>query len=309
MKNNLFIFLLINIFMVGNLTAQNRNNRFAFTAKYNFNDNLTPLDGFSLFNKDNFSEVTEGGEVSLFRNINKFVNIGIPLRMGKAEVRESGIPDEFSRRLNISLDLVTQIGYFPGDYLVSPYIMGGVGYQLETPSRDNANNIAFPVGAGISIRLHQNVYLQAQTEYRFTTGENREQIIYGVGLMFPLSRKVDEGNKDNDGDGIKNKDDHCPDEPGKIRRNGCPDRDRDRIADKDDDCPDVKGLAKFNGCPDTDEDGVMDKEDECPEEPGTIESKGCPVIDGDKDGVPDEIDKCPTEAGPASNEGCPVPVD
>ncbi len=306
MKNKSLFFLIISTLLIGNLSAQNRNNRYAFTAKYNFIDNLTPLDGFSLFDKDNFSATTEGGEISLVRNINKFVNIGIPLRMGKAEVRREGIPDEFSRRLNISLDLVAQIGYFYKDYIVSPYIMGGVGYQLETPSSNNAHSIAFPVGAGLNIRLHPNVYLQAQTEYRFVSSENRDQIVYGVGLMFPLSRKKDEGNKDNDGDGIKNKDDECPEEPGKAKRNGCPDSDRDRIADKDDDCPDVKGLAKFGGCPDTDNDGVMDKEDECPDEVGTIELKGCPVQDADGDGVPDGEDECPAEAGTLANNGCPA---
>jgi outer membrane protein OmpA-like peptidoglycan-associated protein len=66
--------------------------------------------------------------------------------------------------------------------------------------------------------------------------------------------------RDRDGDGIRDKDDACPDVPGVAsddpKLNGCPvesDRDGDGILDKDDACPDVKGIPdpdpKKNGCP------------------------------------------------------------
>jgi hypothetical protein len=74
---------------------------------------------------------------------------------------------------------------------------------------------------------------------------------------------------DRDKDGVYDKDDACPDEPG-IRssdpeKNGCPppppDRDGDGILDKDDACPDLRGVRSDdptqNGCPpDTDGDGI-----------------------------------------------------
>jgi OOP family OmpA-OmpF porin len=101
---------------------------------------------------------------------------------------------------------------------------------------------------------------------------------------------------DRDHDGIADKDDACPDEPGvpsdDPAKNGCPppppDRDGDGIPDKDDACPDVKGVAntdpRENGCPpDTDGDGIRDDVDACPNE------KGPPDTDPQKNGCPKAV--------------------
>ena len=119
-----------------------------------------------------------------------------------------------------------------------------------------------------------------------------------VGLGFNL------GGKDTDGDGVKDKDDLCPEVAGLEQFNGCPDSDGDGIQDSEDACPNDAGLAQFNGCPDTDGDGFPDKEDLCPEVAGLEQFNGCPDSDGD--GVMDSKDSCPNEAGPAENGGCPI---
>jgi OmpA-OmpF porin, OOP family len=108
---------------------------------------------------------------------------------------------------------------------------------------------------------------------------------------------------DRDGDGLKNKRDHCPDEAGPLSLFGCPDRDGDGVPDKDDVCPDDPGLIVFQGCPDRDGDGVPDLHDECPDVRGLAERKGCPDRDGD--GVVDDLDQCPDEAGSEQTFGCP----
>ena len=59
-------------------------------------------------------------------------------------------------------------------------------------------------------------------------------------------------------------------------RFGNTDRDKDGIKDKEDACPDVPGLAQFQGCPDTDGDGIADKDDNCPEVVIPVENNGCP---------------------------------
>jgi len=86
--------------------------------------------------------------------------------------------------------------------------------------------------------------------------------------------------KDHDQDGVPNKDDQCPEQPGPIENNGCPwpDTDGDGIIDKDDACPAVAGPPENNGCPwpDTDGDGILDKDDACPTVPGMPEYNGCP---------------------------------
>ncbi|MFI5186457.1 MAG: OmpA family protein [Chitinophagales bacterium] len=118
------------------------------------------------------------------------------------------------------------------------------------------------------------------------------------------------GCPDKDGDGIADKDDKCPNEPGTILNHGCPirDTDKDGIPDDQDKCPTVAGVARYNGCPipDTDKDGINDEEDKCPTVPGVARYNGCPVPDTDKDGVNDEEDRCPTVPGPKENNGCPV---
>jgi OOP family OmpA-OmpF porin len=105
-------------------------------------------------------------------------------------------------------------------------------------------------------------------------------------------------------------------------KNGCPlpaDRDKDGILDKDDACPDEPGPAnddpKKHGCPprDRDKDGVFDDDDACPDEPGIErdepEKNGCPLRDRDKDGIVDELDACPDTPGKQNDDpkknGCP----
>ena len=91
---------------------------------------------------------------------------------------------------------------------------------------------------------------------------------------------------DSDGDGVPDKDDRCPQEPGPLSNKGCPektkddfiesDRDGDGVPDKEDDCPNQPGPRSTTGCPDTDGDGIPDKDDRCPNEKGTKENYGCP---------------------------------
>lgn len=97
---------------------------------------------------------------------------------------------------------------------------------------------------------------------------------------------------DEDGDGIPDVHDRCPNEP----------EDKDGFED-DDGCPD----------PDNDRDGLPDATDQCPNEAedpdGFEDADGCPDPDNDKDGVPDTTDRCPGEPGPASNDGCPPKLE
>lgn len=124
--------------------------------------------------------------------------------------------------------------------------------------------------------------------------------------------------KDTDGDGIPDKDDKCPDQPGAKTKDGCPedkdkaerckDSDKDGTCDSEDECISVPGPKDNKGCPtdDRDKDGIKDADDKCPDVPGTRQNGGCPLADRDNDGIRDDLDKCPDEAGPVSNQGCPL---
>ena len=93
---------------------------------------------------------------------------------------------------------------------------------------------------------------------------------------------------DQDGDGIPNGRDRCPNEP----------EDKDGFEDEDG-CPDL----------DNDKDGLLDTKDKCPNEPEDFDAfedeDGCPDLDNDKDGIPDARDKCPNEPGIEAEGGCP----
>jgi len=181
-----------------------------------------------------------------------------------------------------------------------PYLNLGAGYTWL----DDQGNVTFNPGIGVSFWFTENVGLTLASTYKHTF-EDREDanvprhIQHFAGLSFKF------GGKDTDKDGIKDKDDLCPETPGLKEFQGCPDTDGDGIPDKDDSCPEVAGLKEFNGCPDTDGDGITDAEDACPDVAGPRELMGCP--DGDGDGVADKDDKCPTVAGPKENAGCPWP--
>lgn len=83
---------------------------------------------------------------------------------------------------------------------------------------------------------------------------------------------------DRDKDGIPDKDDQCPDEPGTEATQGCPDSDGDGVADKADKCPNKAGKAEWDGCPDSDGDGIGDHLDRCPQVAGVAAMKGCPEV-------------------------------
>ena len=115
---------------------------------------------------------------------------------------------------------------------------------------------------------------------------------------------------DTDKDGIPDKEDMCPLQPGVARYHGCPvpDTDHDGIDDEHDSCKTIPGVARYNGCPvpDTDHDGIDDEHDSCKTVPGVAKYHGCPIPDRDGDGVNDEEDKCPDVPGTRENHGCPA---
>ena len=132
--------------------------------------------------------------------------------------------------------------------------------------------------------------------------------------------------RDQDGDGVLDRADACPREPGPERpreraRSGCPDpldSDADGIADATDACPQQAGPPSadpaLHGCAplDTDRDGIVDSADACPDTAGVQNAdpqrNGCPA-DSDGDGILDLEDACPGVAGEAhattQRHGCP----
>lgn len=102
----------------------------------------------------------------------------------------------------------------------------------------------------------------------------------------PLAKSEISTPLDNDGDGVLDENDKCPNTKTgeKVNKDGCfvlNDKDNDGVSDEDDKCPSTQQGTPVDerGCEvDTDEDGVVDSRDQCP---GTskefeVDGYGCP---------------------------------
>lgn len=218
----------------------------------------------------------------------------------------------FSVGIRGSLNRIDQIGdrevddlsYFAADATVKynfikntvldPFVEVGGGYT----SLDDVGTGTVNGGVGLNIWFSKHMGLSLQSQYKHAFEEdvvNHFQHLAGINIRF--------GGTDSDGDGVYDKDDACPEEPGLKEFDGCPDADGDGIEDAKDLCPEEAGPEETDGCPDADGDGVIDKDDACPNTAGFAALMGCPDTDGD--GVADKDDDCPSTAGPSENRGCP----
>lgn len=254
----------------------------------------------------------------------------------KSEDKDKVVTDLTNPLLNVRFKF-NNGNIMPVDAMVQPYLFGGVGYLWD----NETSGVNFDAGVGFKFPVSPNTSIYVNGAYvkgidaeveDVTVNEDHFQFTGIIEFAFGPSDQDGDGVKDRkdkcpdtpagvavdedgcpldgDGDGVPDYQDDCPTEAGPAKFNGCPDTDGDGIPDKDDDCPEEAGLAKFNGCPDSDEDGVMDSKDLCPDTPKgcPVDENGCP-LDSDGDGVIDCEDNCPREKGPASNNGCPDWVD
>ena len=287
------------IFLASGLYAQDPARPNTILGKVLFLDHFSPQEG-SLTNFDNF---TNGFEIGYLRNITPNFNAVIPLKVGVIK-----LPGESDNHQYVGVDFVGQFQYYKDESRIIPYGLIGIGGVSEDFDR---LNFQVPVGAGLHVRLGKYAFLNFQGEYRVALDTDRNNIQYGLGMMFMLGDNGEETLPppfeipvtDTDQDGIEDAKDDCPEIAGLAVFGGCPDSDGDGIADNNDECPKKYGPKETNGCPDSDGDGIADSLDECPNIPGTREDNGCPPKDTDSDGFIDREDECPNVKG--TLRGCP----
>ncbi len=201
------------------------------------------------------------------------------------------------------------------------------GTYLLDSNTDAKQKLSQEVAAGLKLFVENNSYLMIGGGSRYgaaSTGFEAADVRLFLGFVFEPSIG------DRDGDGYKDDQDQCPDEPedfdGYKDDDGCPDPDNDNdgILDVNDRCPNVPedrdGDEDEDGCPegrvlDRDGDGILDKDDKCPDKPedrdGFQDADGCPDLDNDKDGILDKDDQCPLDPedkdGFEDEDGCPDP--
>ena len=280
-------------------------------------EKTTPFSKDGLFVMNNFTITPPLSKLTVARNLNKYFVLDWQTTVGNVDNKRVGMGKEFFLQTGLGLQFKLA-GFWNEESWFDPYLRVGANYLrhdytgtgLTNGNGDavGANHFTAAFGAGLNLWLTKNFGLGLQGDLVNTPGDktnvpNFVQASASINFRF--------GNNDKDKDGIKDKDDACPDVFGLAQFQGCPDTDGDGIADKDDNCPEVAGPVENNGCPwpDTDNDGVLDKDDACPNVAGPAENKGCPWPDTDKDGILDKDDKCPNEYGLAKYDGCPKPKD
>ncbi len=283
------------------LSAQYPENKDGLTLKFLMLDYYSPFAEEPVYE---FQNLNYGAEIGYFRSLNKFLNIGFPLRVGLANLpMDTVFSDDI---LLASLDAVLQLHLMKKGALLNPYLNGGAGATVDEEGNFNAHYLG---AAGLNLRFSDAFYLQLQTDYRMSLEENRDHWHHSAGFLFLMggNKRNKKGNdqkeSDRDGDGVPDSRDLCPFQAGSPDMDGCPDSDGDGLSDAADNCPNIPGPPSANGCPDSDGDGILDDADQCPDEAGEKNTQGCPDSDGD--GVADKDDDCPNEYGSSTTEGCP----
>lgn len=160
-------------------------------------------------------------EVAYYNKLLPNLFLAVPLKVGQASypLEGSTLMKDYG---TINLDALLQYHFLKYGAFLNPYIHAGVGTNVITPLSEFG--VGFPVGIGVNIKTWGNVYLNAQTQYRFSLND-RDGWHHGIGLHFFL----DEGDgddmalgSDSDGDGILDMLDSCPEIPGPASNRGCP---------------------------------------------------------------------------------------
>lgn len=261
--------------------TQYAGNRNALAMKKTFLDHYSPVEG----ENGSFANYGGGWEISYYRNINPWLNAGVPVKIGIAN-----LPGESKNRTTLTLDFIGQAQIFDMDRLLNPFAIAGFGLTSER-FRMGKLQMHLPVGGGLNYNIFNGAFAHFQVEYRVGLNEAPSNIQYGLGVMFLIKKEPDRRIKrrmlrkiakmDRDGDFIIDRHDRCPDEAGVDSLQGCPDTDLDGLADQDDLCPGQAGPSSARGCPDRDADGIPDHSDPCPDKAGT-DGRPCPLPEGHK---------------------------
>lgn len=317
MKKLLIVFVLISISLFAQSKENNFAGKFLLTGEGGVTTALTDMD-YKL------SFPTLRGSMEFLFPFESDHTLGLRAMFGYNKLE--GKKGNLSFR-NFLYDLKFGLTYGYNIDGVLPYVSGGINYPLKYSQKisdEQKKKVSAYGEAGLKILLADFVSLNLSGTLNFLSqdyldllppsNKNDAYLTGQLGISFLIGYVA----KDSDQDGVKDKEDMCPNTPlgVQVDASGCPlDADRDGVPDYLDKCPNTPSgvTVDKNGCPvDSDKDGVADYLDKCPNTPSgvAVDANGCP-LDADKDGVPDYLDKCPNTPAGANVDanGCPVDSD
>ena len=248
-------------------------------------------------------------------------NFGIEFEIGYGSLDVTGsipIPEGNKyERLAGGVNLIGTIGSETAT--VRPFVLFNVNAHKIDFLTEKLGGAGVGAGGGLFIPMSKSWDIRLEGRYNLDfiseKGAVPEDTFYVWTMTAGARFKFGAEPGDDDGDGVPNNKDKCPDTPRGVQvySDGCPiDLDQDGVPDYLDKCPNTPpgSPVDANGCPfDSDGDGVPDHLDQCPGTPAgvKVDSRGCPM-DSDGDGVPDYLDQCAgTPPGVAVNaQGCAV---
>ncbi|MDR1022509.1 MAG: DUF5723 family protein [Prevotellaceae bacterium] len=291
-----------------NLTNANLNTEFATEGvTYELGDKIEDkLDTLLQNFKDAF--VSSGTHSSYTTALSTRLNVGAEYSVVKNKIGFGLLSSTLYANKSLYTDLMVAANLRPSTWFSASFTYSLLNGRLST------------VGFGAQVRVAPfNMYLAvdriplAFASSKMPIPQNLTGFNLQAGMVWVIGDPRKTGG-DDDGDGVKNSKDKCPNTPQgyMVDKYGCViDTDGDGVPDNLDKCPATAfGVAVDSaGCPlDSDGDGIPDYQDRCPGTPaaalGKVDTAGCPT-DTDGDGIADYEDNCPTIVGVGSNYGCP----
>ncbi|RMG26360.1 MAG: OmpA family protein [Bacteroidetes bacterium] len=125
--------------------------------------------------------------------------------------------------------------FFRENAFIGPYLSFGIGGSYT----QNNPDVYVPLGGGVRFRLSKRANINVQSIRKFSVNKDYQNIAHIISFVYNIGQEqlgapadvpeelTDEQivallPADDDGDGIVNLQDECPDEPGLLTHNGCP---------------------------------------------------------------------------------------
>ncbi len=268
-------------------------------------------------------DVGAAGALSFGKGVSPYFGVEGELSISALDVGDLPEGSKYERAA-LGVNLIRYLARDTAD--IRPYLLVNGNFHTIDFLTVGLDGAGVGLGGGAFFKMNTNWDARLDVRYNLDfiseTEENNvivpEDTFYLWGASFGVAYKFGADPYDQDGDGVPDSLDKCPDTPKGVTvySNGCPvDMDGDGVPDYLDKCPNTpKGVqVGADGCElDSDGDGVPDSRDQCPNTPrgAIVNAAGCPT-DSDGDGIPDGLDRCPdTPKGVAvGQDGCPLDSD